>query len=195
VLFKMWAWPGLADGSITATFRRWTRPQAKVGGHYRTPAGMLHVHAVALVPVARLTAGDASAAGFPSLDALLDHLGEGPPEVWRVDFSFAGADPRTALREAVPDSDAELDTIVARLARLDRASAIGPWTAATLQLIADHPETRAGDLAESVARDMPTFKLDVRKLKALGLTESLTRGYRISPRGAAVLARLDPEGR
>jgi hypothetical protein len=34
------------------------------------------------------------------------------------------------------------------------------------------------------------FKLDVRKLKELGLTESLKIGYRLSPRGIAVLERL-----
>jgi hypothetical protein len=31
------------------------------------------------------------------------------------------------------------------------------------------------------------FKADVRKLKELGLTESLEVGYRLSPRGRAVL--------
>ncbi|HEX7068738.1 MAG TPA: hypothetical protein VF295_11185 [Candidatus Limnocylindria bacterium] len=34
------------------------------------------------------------------------------------------------------------------------------------------------------------FKLDDRKLKELGLTESLRPGYRLSPRGESVLARL-----
>jgi hypothetical protein len=32
------------------------------------------------------------------------------------------------------------------------------------------------------------FKANVRKLKALGLTESLDVGYRLSPRGEALLA-------
>ena len=35
--------------------------------------------------------------------------------------------------------------------------------------------------------ERPAFKLNVRKLKALGLTESLEVGYRLSPRGAAYL--------
>jgi hypothetical protein len=35
--------------------------------------------------------------------------------------------------------------------------------------------------------DRPAFKLDVRKLKRLGLTESLEVGYRLSPRGRAYL--------
>jgi hypothetical protein len=35
-----------------------------------------------------------------------------------------------------------------------------------------------------------SFKLNVRKLKSSGLTESLEVGYRISPRGLAVLKAL-----
>jgi hypothetical protein len=35
--------------------------------------------------------------------------------------------------------------------------------------------------------ELQPFKLNVRKLKALGLTESLEVGYRLSPRGAAFL--------
>ena len=43
--------------------------------------------------------------------------------------------------------------------------------------------------------DRPAFKLNVRKLKALGLTESLEVGYRLSPRGAAFLAAADRTNR
>jgi Mn-dependent DtxR family transcriptional regulator len=60
-----------------------------------------------------------------------------------------------------------------------------------LELIRDRPEVRAPDLAASLGRETQPFKRDVRKLKELGLTESLERGYRLSPRGRAVLARLD----
>lgn len=37
---------------------------------------------------------------------------------------------------------------------------------------------------------MPLFKRRVRQLKELGLTESLEVGYRLSPRGRAVLECL-----
>ncbi len=50
---------------------------------------------------------------------------------------------------------------------------------------------RAPDLAASLGRETQPFKTDVRKLKEMGLTESLGVGYRISPRGRTVLARLD----
>ena len=71
----------------------------------------------------------------------------------------------------------------ARLERLDRASGEGAWTMATLDLIRTHPQRRAPDLAEMVGRETAPFKLDVRKLKAMGLTRSFAVGYEISPRG------------
>ena len=58
-----------------------------------------------------------------------------------------------------------------------------------LTLIAAHPGVRAGDLADRLGRERLDFKADVRKLKALGLTESLTVGYQLSPRGRAWLDR------
>jgi hypothetical protein len=90
----------------------------------------------------------------------------------------------------VPDV-AGLAEIERRLARLDRASARGPWTLAVLRAIAANPERRAGDLAAELGRERLPFKVDVRKLKEMGLTESLPIGYRLSPRGAAVLAHLE----
>jgi hypothetical protein len=93
-----------------------------------------------------------------------------------------------ALREAVPD-ESELFAIGLRLDRLDATGRHGPWTRQTLRLIADNPGVRAEDLARSVGRDKLPFKLDVRKLKELGLTESLRTGYRLSPRGESVLQK------
>ncbi|MFD0855210.1 hypothetical protein ACFQ07_23425, partial [Actinomadura adrarensis] len=59
-----------------------------------------------------------------------------------------------------------------------------------LRLIEDHPGLRALDLAERLGRDKLPFKADVRRLKALGLTESLETGYRLSPRGKALMTHL-----
>ena len=59
-----------------------------------------------------------------------------------------------------------------------------------LRAIHDGPGVRAADLAPQFGRERLPFKLDVRKLKELGLTESLPRGYRLSPRGQAVLEWL-----
>lgn len=191
MLFKQRFWPGLADGSVTLTFRRWSRPQVKVQGRYVTPAGVLEVEDVREIEPADVTDDDARRAGFADRAELVGQL-RGPDggHLYRIAFHHAGEDPRVALREEASLAPAEVDELVARLARLDRASSHGPWTRATLELIASHPERRAGDLAAMVGREIQPFKTDVRKLKALGLTESLEVGYRLSPRGQALLSKL-----
>ena len=57
----------------------------------------------------------------------------------------------------------------------------------TLGLIRDHPGEVSTKLAARVDRERFAFKADVRKLKALGLTESLEVGYRLSSLGEAFL--------
>ena len=99
----------------------------------------------------------------------------------------SGPDPRVALRERADLSGDERDQIAARLARMDARSTHGPWTGETLALIAEKPATLAADLAAEMGRERLPFKADVRKLKELGLTESLEKGYRLSPRGRAFL--------
>ena len=193
MLFEQRLWTGLADGSVTVTFRRWRRPRARPGGRHRTPAGVLAVDAVTEVDPAAITEADARRAGFASLAALLrqlDRHGDGP--VYRVDFHHAGADPREALRQADDLSEEELAGLRARLERLDRAARDGPWTVATLELIGDRPGVRAADLAVAAGRERLPFKADVRKLKELGLTESLEVGYQLSPRGRVLLGRVGP---
>ena len=74
---------------------------------------------------------------------------------------------------------------------MDARSNHGPWTAATLKLIATNPGKRATELAESVKIETKRFKTNVRKLKELGLTESLKVGYRLSPRGEVVFEQVE----
>ncbi len=84
-----------------------------------------------------------------------------------------------------------MDLILRRLARLDSRSGSGPWTLRVLTLLQEKSGVRAADLAQDAGMDKAGFKINVRKLKGLGLTESLTVGYRLSPRGKAVLGRLE----
>ena len=92
------------------------------------------------------------------------------------------------LAHSAPLSEDDRAEIDRRLRRLDGASSHGPWTGETLAIIAERPEVRAADLAAALGRERAPFKLDVRKLKALGLTLSFEIGYRLSPRGEAYLA-------
>ena len=148
--------------------------------------GVLAIDSVEPVDEEQVTDADARRAGAADREALLAGL---PAEgtLHRIEFRLAGPDPRVALRERSDISPAERAEIDARLARLDAASRHGPWTAAVLELIADRPATRAPDLAASLGRETAPFKADVRKLKELGLTESLEVGYRLSPRGRRLL--------
>lgn len=177
----------IRDGAIDLAFRRWDRPRVKVGTRLRTAVGLVEVTSVEQVAPSRLTTDDARRAGADSVAALREALAHRPDRpVFRVGLRHAGPDPREALREQVPDAD-EVATLRAWLDRLDRSAAIGPWTRATLAIIDRSPGVRAPDLAAELGRDTPEFKRDVRKLKERGLTQSLDVGYRLSPRGAAVL--------
>ena len=185
----------IADGSVTLAFRRWERPRVRAGGRQRTSVGVIAFDAIEPVARSRLTATDARQAGFSGLPELLRFVDRRPTgRIHRIRLRLDGPDPRVALRERLPDV-AELNGILSRLDRLDRASRHGPWTADVLRAIGDRPSVPALELAASFDRERAPFKLDVRKLKELGLTESLRPGYRLSPRGRAVLAALDAERR
>jgi hypothetical protein len=138
-----------------------------------------------------ITERDAELAGYSSRDDLLAELEkyrEGT--LYRIDFRFAGADRRIALRQKDDLSGEDIDALVKRLTRLDKASSHGPWTRQALELIDRKPAVVSTVLAAETGLDRPAFKLDIRKLKESGLTESLEVGYRLSPRGKRLLAHL-----
>jgi hypothetical protein len=191
MLFRPATLQAIADGEVTLAFRRWPRPRVRAGRRQRTQIGVIAFDAVEPVDREDLAEDDARAAGFESRDALLafvDRRATGT--IYRIRLRLAGPDPRVALRQSQP-AEEELQGLARRLARLDRASRHGPWTGAVLRAIRDRPGVRAADLAADLGRERAPFKLDVRKLKELGLTESLPRGYRLSPRGLSTLAALD----
>jgi hypothetical protein len=191
VLFERRLQEGLRDGSIRLAFRRWRRPQAVGGRRYRSPIGFVQVDSVAIVD-GQLSAEDARAAGYASVEALLGDLQRGPQDgaTYRLELHrIDAADPRDQLALNVELGESELDKLRQRLQRLDRDRA---WTTSVLRAIQSRPGTRAADLAAELGwPDLHDFKLHVRKLKALGLTISLERGYRLSPRGGAYLEHVD----
>lgn len=186
MLFPASDWAGLADGSITVAFRRWRRATVRAGGRLTTPAGVLAIDALEPIDPDAITEEDARRAGRASRAQVLEELSARPDGgVFRVAFHRAGPDPRIDLRQRAELDDADLAQLRARIERLDAASREGPWTAAVLAAIAERPATRAADLAAALGYERAPFKANVRKLKALGLTESLEVGYRLSPRGEA----------
>ena len=186
MLFRLSELERIRAGEVTRTYRRWRSPRAKAGGTQRTRLGVLAIDAVERVDARRISDADARAAGSKSRAALLKRLAGRDGDVYRIDLSWAGADPRVELRRRRPTGE-ELAGLVARLDRIDARSPRGPWTWQLLELIRDNEGVRAVDLAGGIGREKLPFKRDVRKLKELGLTESLEVGYRLSPRGRALL--------
>jgi hypothetical protein len=155
---------------------------------------MIEVDDVREVDPAEITNTDARRAGFPDAATLVGQL-HGDPElpVFRIAFHVVDEpDPRSVLAASAELTVDDREEIDRRLDRLDRASSHGPWTRAVLEVIASRPATRAADLAAGFGRETQPFKTDVRKLKNLGLTESLEVGYRLAPRGTAYLERSSP---
>ena len=180
----------IATGAVTVAFRRWRSATVKAGGSLRTSVGVLAIDAVDVVSQRDITDAMAVSAGYPSRAALMAELAARPEgKTYRIRLRLAGADPRVALRARGRLSKGERQQIVQALDRLDRFSKAGAWTRATLSAILAHPGRRAPDLAAELGHETPWFKTQVRKLKELGLTESLEVGYRLSPRGQAVLSR------
>ena len=189
MLFRRDILQGVAEGRVTLAFRRWRRAPPANGSSLRSPAGVLCFDRVTVVDEGDITTEDVLRTGM-SLDELRASIaGEGT--LFRIELRLIGDDPRIALRERRPEP-AELEDIVAKLVRIDAASPT-PWTTRYLQMIADQPSIVSHKLARQVDADVPRFKRRVRQLKELGLTESLEVGYRVSPRGRAILIRIGGE--
>ena len=192
LLFQKRFHDGLKDGSITLTFRYWTQARVKPGGRYRChPIGVLEVDAVSQVKLEEVSEDDARRAGFPSRDALLEYLASSPQaspnpqtEVYRVELHYGGDGDRVPIALEDQLTAADVETLRKKLERLDRNQR---WTLETLELIEAHPQVAARILAKKLGRDRDEFKVDVRKLKRLGLTQSFEVGYEVSPRGRAYL--------
>ena len=170
-------------------FRRWRLRQVVTGRRYRTGLDIVEVESVDVVATGDITAADAIAAGYASPEQLLAGL-RGPADlpVYRIRFRLTvEPDPRERLADdgdLAPGDVADLDR---RLSRMDRSGGRDPWTIATLTAIGENPGVPAATLAAAAGVERTTFKRDVRRLKDLGLTLSLTTGYRLSPRGESFL--------
>jgi hypothetical protein len=180
----------VAAGELTVTWRLWKRAHVKVGRAYPAGHGAVVIDEVRLVRVGDVTDADARQVGLPDAKSLVNLVRShkraavsGKTILHRVAFHYvAQAPPRRP--------DLSLPEIAKRLARLDAASASGPWTAAALRLIEENRGVVARELAEEMELPRLDFKARIRKLKALGLTVSLPVGYELSELGQTYLDSL-----
>lgn len=193
LLFQKRFHEGLVSGAVTLTFRRWARARVRPGGRYRChPIGVLEVDEVSEVRVSEIGEDDAARSGFDTRAALIAYMKSASDEplrpatrVFRIALHHGGDGDRVELALSDELTTDDLQAIAARLARFDAAR---PWTAETLAIIEARPRVAASQLAQALGRETLPFKVDVRKLKKLGLTQSFEVGYELSPRGRAYLA-------
>lgn len=188
MLFRTKDLQAIFAGKVTTAFRRWKRPTVKVGGQVRTQMGMVAIDAIEEIDPATLSEADAAAANYPNLKQLIGMFESQEGVCYRITLHPAGPDPREALQQSADLTAEDHAALVKKLAKLDSAAGT-PWTHATLKLIGEQPGVVSTRLADVIGLERMEFKERVRKLKALGLTISLDVGYRLSPRGEAVLAK------
>ena len=191
MLFTAATLRGLAEGRVSCTYRRWEIVRPKVGSRFTTSAGVVEVTSITAADEQQLTERDAAEAGFDSVADLVKWCrAKGQGDLYRVGIVLAGPDPRVALRAEAALDPTDLAALNSKLDRMDRA-AEQPWTRSTLRQIERLPGVVSTELAAEAGQERRAYKLRVRRLKALGLTESLERGYRLSRRGQAYLTALE----
>lgn len=197
LLFQKRFHDGLVNGAVRLTFRLWDKPHVKVGGRYRVhPIGVVEVDTVEHVPLTSITDEHARLGGFASRDELLEFMKPvakaplGPKTmVFKVGLHHGGDGDRVEIALHDDLTDADVSAIDAKLEKLDTA-ADHPWTQKVMAIIGKHPRVAASQLAKKLGLpETEPFKVDVRKLKKLGLTQSFEVGYEISPRGVAYLKK------
>ena len=193
LLFQKRFHAGIVNGAVRLTFRLWEKPHVKVGGRYRVhPIGVVEVNAVASVTLADISERDALDGGFLSREELLAYLAPvakkpltATTHVFRVGFVHGGDGDRVPVALETVISAEALFELQKRVERLERE---GKWVRKVMELIVKHPRVAASQLAKKLKLETEPFKIDVRKLKKLGLTQSFEVGYEVSPRGKKFLA-------
>jgi hypothetical protein len=84
----------VADGTITVSYRLWSRPKVKVGGVYRSGAVSIEVDEVELLPFSSITDEDLAQTGESDIDALRRRAAHAGPIteatlVYRIEFHVA----------------------------------------------------------------------------------------------------------
>ena len=81
----------VADGTITLSYRLWSRPQVKVGGIYRSGAVRIEIDDMELLPFSSITPDDLARTGEDDLESLRRRAAHAGPIsddtlVYRIEF-------------------------------------------------------------------------------------------------------------
>ena len=84
----------VADGTITVSYRLWSRSQVKVGGLYRNGAVTIEVDEIELLPFSSITDEDLAQTGEPDLESLRRRAAHAGPihddtVLYRIEFHVA----------------------------------------------------------------------------------------------------------
>ncbi|WP_131960256.1 ASCH domain-containing protein [Dyadobacter psychrotolerans] len=192
MLFKQKHLEGIKSGKISLAFRKWKKLTVSEGNLIKTSVGNIKIVSVEEIALQNISDEEAEKAGFKnasSLVQLLEEQKEGA--IYRIGVVFDSEDPRIELRERFQFEEGELEGLKSELEILDKYSKIGKWTTKTLQVIRENPKMKAADLAVKAKKEKEWLKLNVRKLKSLGLTISHEPGYTLSPRGEAYMDSIE----
>lgn len=86
----------VADGTITVSFRLWSRPKVKVGGTYRSGSVQIEVDDMDLMPFGAISDDDLAATGEVDREALRARTAHAGPVgddtlVYRIEFHVLGS--------------------------------------------------------------------------------------------------------
>lgn len=182
----------IKKGEVKIAYRRWIKLSVREGGTLKTSIGVIKFGKINVIDEKKLGEKEARLAGYDYLKDLMKDLSFRPEgKVYLIRFKLIGEDSRLKLRENIKLNSEEIEAVKEKLARLDKASRRGPWTKSVLQILSKRPGVGSKLLALDLGiEDHLKLKLNVRKLKNLGLTISLGTGYKLSPRGELILKRL-----
>lgn len=194
MLFKGVHLQGIKSGEITLAFRKWQKVSVKSGSLLHTSVGLLEIGKIEAVNENDITDKEAVQAGFTDKKQLLKsftHNSTGT--IFKISVRYHAEDPRIKLREQTGLSEQQFEELRGRLERLDLYSKQGHWTEKILFTIKDNPNLHAIGIAKLTGFEKEWLKLNIRKLKNLGLTISHNVGYELSPLGNEYLNKFFPK--
>ena len=85
----------VADGTITVSYRLWSRPQVKAGGVYTSGSVMIEIDDMELLPFSSITDEDLARTGETDIEALRRRAAHAGPIdddtfVYRIEFHVVG---------------------------------------------------------------------------------------------------------